>query len=470
MINDNNKSRVEYAALFSILCTMAGTGILQLPLTLKQGGWVCLSLIIVVALMTNTTGKWLIKCLYERGTSNGKQLLLQPSARLNDYPSIGDAAYGFTGKCLVQIFHKLTLIGVTTIFLILSAKFLMEGIGGSGEGFISDLGTANDASLWQTRWTLITAVIVAIPVTLIPNMSEMHALAAFGLFCTLLCVIEIVVFAILFKPLKQETVNKYNLPTPEYFNSTHLNGETVSHSYFNIREFPTSFAAITLSFGGHAVFPSIEKHMQDPNLNFNKTFNTSYVLLLIVYLIAAIFGYLTFGDITYSPILCNFPRDTSTALGAITATTKLMIAFHVMSAYPILMNVVCTELEQTLEIENDNETNNNNNNNNNGKNDCKKTFARFCLRLSLVGLTSFIAIMVPYFPDVMSLVGAMCLTMIVFILPVIFSFKLRGQNMTFLEKFWGICIVCCGSVGGFIGTIQAFQSIALKLASSAPPG
>ena len=52
MINDNNKSRVEYAALFSILCTMAGTGILQLPLTLKQGGWVCLSLIIVVALMT----------------------------------------------------------------------------------------------------------------------------------------------------------------------------------------------------------------------------------------------------------------------------------------------------------------------------------------------------------------------------------------------------------------------------------
>ena len=86
--------------------------------------------------------------------------ILQPSARLNDYPSIGDAAYGFTGKCLVQIFHKLTLIGVTTIFLILSAKFLMEGIGSS------DLGTANDASLWQTRWTLITAVIVAIPVTL----------------------------------------------------------------------------------------------------------------------------------------------------------------------------------------------------------------------------------------------------------------------------------------------------------------
>ena len=39
------------------MCTMAGTGILQLPLTLKQGGWVCLGLIVLV-------GQWhaLINC------------------------------------------------------------------------------------------------------------------------------------------------------------------------------------------------------------------------------------------------------------------------------------------------------------------------------------------------------------------------------------------------------------------------
>eukprot|EP00943_MAST-04B_sp_MAST-4B-sp1_P002120 g2120.t1 len=464
-----NKTRVEYATLFSILCTMAGTGILQLPFTLKQGGWLCLTLLFIVALMTNTTGKWLIHCLYE-SSNNNKELLLQPSKRLNDYPSIGEAAYGTSGRILVQIFHKSTLVGVTTIFLILAGKFLMEGIGGSGEGFVPNLGTAEDASEWQTRWTLITAGIVAVPVTLIPNMSEMHSLALFGLLCTVLCVIEIVVFAFLFKPIQQQTVIQYNLPVPTNFNSTHF-GKSVSHSYFNINEFPTSFAAITLSFGGHAVFPSIEKHMEDPNRNFNRTFNFAYLILLSVYLLAAIFGYLTFGDITYSPILCNFPRDTSTILGTITATTKLMIAFHVMSAYPILMNVVCTELEQTLGIEGTNRGNEAGGNITNQNVDTfKARSARFFLRISLVALTCFVAVMVPYFPDVMSLVGAMCLTMIVFVLPVAFSFKLRGDKMSILEKVWGLCIVCCGCIGGIIGTIQAFQSIASKLLAGAPPG
>ena len=111
--------RIEWGSWFSILCTMAGTGILQLPLTLKQGGWLCLALIVVIAAMTNTTGKWLIHCLYEHSGGNGKELLLQPGRRLKDYPSIGEAAYGTFGKILVQVFHKLTLVGVTTIFLIL---------------------------------------------------------------------------------------------------------------------------------------------------------------------------------------------------------------------------------------------------------------------------------------------------------------------------------------------------------------
>ena len=65
-------------------------------------------------------------------------------------------------------------------------------------------------------------------------------------------------------------------------------------------------------------------------------------------MLAAVFGFYTFGDITYSPILCNFPRSTSTVMGAVTASTKLLIAFHVMSAYPILMTVLTTEIESSL--------------------------------------------------------------------------------------------------------------------------
>ena len=91
-------------------------------------------------------------------------------------------------------------------------------------------------------------------------------------------------------------------------------------------------------------------------------------------------------------------RDTSTVLGAITATTKLMIAFHVMSAYPILMNVVLVEVEETLNIRPKSQnTGSEMEGSSDGSGcDCKRTIARILLRLSAVGLTCFVAIMVPF--------------------------------------------------------------------------
>ena len=188
------------------------------PLTLKQGGWLCLALIVVIAAMTNTTGKWLIHCLYEHSGGNGKELLLQPGRRLKDYPSIGEAAYGNIQENFSPGFPQVDLCWRQTIFLDLRREVPDGGIGGSGEGFVPDLGSQEDATIWQTRWTLISAALVAIPVTLIPNMGEIAPLAAFGLFCTFACVLEIVVFAIVFQPIKMETAHRYNLPVPPQFN------------------------------------------------------------------------------------------------------------------------------------------------------------------------------------------------------------------------------------------------------------
>eukprot|EP00945_MAST-04E_sp_MAST-4E-sp1_P000396 g396.t1 len=446
--------RIEWGSWFSILCTMAGTGILQLPYTLLQGGWLCLVLIVLIGWMTNTTGRWIVRCLYDHSRVG----LLQPQNRLQGYPEVGEAAYGKYGRYIVQIFHKATLVGVTTIFLILAGKFLLEGIGGGGEGFLADsIGSSSpvDISKWTKIWTIVSASLLLFPVALIPTMGEIAPLAAFGLLATGFVVLEIIAFAFIFGPVTDATVENYHLPLPDKFtNATNpdffMHSDTsVSYKVFYLRNFPTAFAAITLSFGGHAVFPTIEKHMKTPE-NFEKTFNAAYLSLVAVYITAAVAGYYTFGNITFTPILCNFPRDTSTALGAITATTKLMIAFHVMSAYPILMNVVVTEMEQTMGISHTR------------RDDdvlSKRACKRLMLRTGMVVLTCFVAVMVPFFGPVMEFVGAVCLTMIVFVLPVVFSYKLRGDSMTFAEKIWGVCIIFAGLVGGTIGGIQSIISI-----------
>jgi len=94
-------------------------------------------MVILVGYMTNWTGKLLVEALYLHPNSN--------IARIMCYPGLGEAAYGKKGWLCVQWFHKWTLFGVCTIFLIIAAKFLMEAIGGAGEGLFADQFSNNEA-------------------------------------------------------------------------------------------------------------------------------------------------------------------------------------------------------------------------------------------------------------------------------------------------------------------------------------
>merc|ERR1712216_1036936 len=94
----------------------AGLGILQLAYMLRQGGWVCLVLIVGCALATCYTGKLLIRCCYN-----------EEGIRVNRcYADVGYAAFGNVGKACAQAFENSTLFGVSTLFLILGGKFLEE--------------------------------------------------------------------------------------------------------------------------------------------------------------------------------------------------------------------------------------------------------------------------------------------------------------------------------------------------------
>ena len=84
------------------------------------------------------------------------------------------------------------------------APRVWEGMGGGGEGFLGDSIGSNsveDQTLWMRRWTLVSAGIVWFPVVFIPTMKEVAPLAAFGLLATMLCVIEVIVFAFIIGPI-----------------------------------------------------------------------------------------------------------------------------------------------------------------------------------------------------------------------------------------------------------------------------
>ena len=304
---------------------MCGTGILQLPFTINQGGWLSLVLVIVVGIMANWTGKLLIQSLY-----------LDPRShrRIEGFPEIGEKACGRAGYWLVQFFHKATLFGVSTIFLVLTAKFLVEGLGGMGEGLLNTSVNFDDSINWTTMWTLVAAVIVWVPVVIYRTLGENKILSLLGAGATVIAVIVVLIFSIYLNPLTEENANmdddSYIFTPP-------------THKILDLKLLPSAFSAIVLSFGGAANFPTIEANMAKP-AKFSKVLTKSFIILVLLYLVTAIAGYYTFGDITFSPILCNLPRGNNFK-GRIVQCTKLFVAFHVTTAYPILMNVLVTEVE-----------------------------------------------------------------------------------------------------------------------------
>ncbi|GMH57973.1 hypothetical protein TrRE_jg362 [Triparma retinervis] len=300
----------ESSTLFQLLCTMCGTGILQLPYTVKQGGWLSLALVVLVGAMANWCGKLLVRSLYLDPTSHRK---------IEGFPELGEKAYGKVGYAAVQVFHKATLFGVSTIFLVLTAKFLLEGLGGEGEGVLNTTVNFDSSVNWTTVWTLAAAFIVLVPVVSYRTLGENKFLSLAGALATVLAVVVVLAFSVYLNPLTPENAN---MDDDSYVFSP------PSHALLDLKLLPSAFSAIVLSFGGAATFPTIEANMEKPAM-FPKVLNKAFATLVALYLVTATAGYYTFGDITGRLVQC----------------TKLFVAFHVTTAYPILMNALVTEVE-----------------------------------------------------------------------------------------------------------------------------
>lgn len=76
--------------------------------------------------------------------------------------------------------------------------------------------------------------------------------------------------------------------------------------------------------------------------NFGAVYNMAFVILMILYVPTVVVGYFVYGDLTQSPILDSLPSS-GNAGRAVTAA-KLIITFHLLCAYPIVINVVSLEV------------------------------------------------------------------------------------------------------------------------------
>ncbi|KAF9129925.1 hypothetical protein BGX30_013711 [Mortierella sp. GBA39] len=326
--------------------------------------------------------------------------------RLSSYQEVGRHAFGKVGLWTVWFFYTILVIGAPVMFLILAGTGLKSVI-------------ALDIS--AKAWIWICAAIVAVPFVLFKTMKEAAITSVLGALATVVLAVVAVRGSIL------------DLDNPVYAD--------VNHSLVIFSHLPTAVASISMCFGGNAIYPHVEASMRYPK-SWNRVVNAAHCTCTILYLAVAIPGYMAYGDLAESPILNNLPKDIFTTLGTI------VIIIHVLFTAPLLLTSFALDIERLADITVS------------SRGLVMERVYRTVFRVIVVGVCACIACTVPYFGHFMSLLGALSICTLIFVLPVVFYAKLVGwKQMRWFELVWCATIVAIGVVSAVIGSIDAIQAL-----------
>ena len=185
-------------------------------------------------------------------------------------------------------------------------------------------------------------------------------------------------------------------------------------------------------------YPEIYLSMKKPQ-EFNKVLRNSMIIITVMYLSTAIFGYYAYGDETQSPIMLNLPP------GFISHLSMFLITLHVLLACPILLNSFSLDIERRFVI--------------------SSTLSRITFRSVIIICLVLISISIPYFSDFMSLLGAVSSSSLMLIIPVAFDWKLFGfyhpnyGQRSIANFLCGIFVICLGFYICFVGGMSALTAL-----------
>ncbi|RKP26024.1 transmembrane amino acid transporter protein-domain-containing protein [Syncephalis pseudoplumigaleata] len=395
-----SRNSSSIGAYFNIICVIAGTGTLQLPLAMHQSGWFGVFLIVLSALMAIYTGNLLIRCLY-----------VYPGRRLTGYGDIGDAAFGRPGRWVVMFFNYAILLGASCIYIMLV-----------GSNTYSLLAASNMGSpLSERAWIAVAGVVVLLPVLAVKTLKEAAILSAFG---TIATVVVVVVSA---------TLSGLELARPDHV--------PARHAFINPSQLAIALASISFSFGGNVVYPHVEATMRHPK-SWPRVLTAAIASTCVMYFIICVPAYLAYGDKIQSPIFHSLPQ------GAATTSAIILITIHVLLAAPILITSFALDIESRLSVSVARL----------GR--FKEFIYRASIRTTSVALLTVVAMVVPFFGDFMALLGALANCMIVFVLPIVCYLRLFGWRSVWkITLAWCFLIVAIGLFACVLGAIDAIKAL-----------
>ncbi|XP_037602657.1 probable sodium-coupled neutral amino acid transporter 6 [Sebastes umbrosus] len=408
------------SSVFNLMNAIMGSGILGLAYAMAHTGIVgfCILLVVVSSLAAYSI-HLLLKICDQTG--------------INSYEDLGGKALQKTGKVLVGISIIIQNIGAMASYLFILKTELPAAID-------SLLDPGNTGHAWyedgRLLLTLVTICIV-LPLSILPKIGFLGYTSGIAFIFMLYFAVVVV-------------VKKWSIPCPLPHNITTLPGDIkISNSSDSdctpklfVISSKSGYAIPTMAFSflcHTAILPIYCELDRPTKAKMQKITNVSISLSFLVYLISALFGYLTFYDQVDSELLLGYdmymPRD------IMVMVVRLAILFSVLLTVP-LIQFPARKAAVLLMYG-------------------RRPFSwpiHIILTLIILSVVLLLAIFVPDIKNVFGVVGATTSTCLLFIFPGIFYLKInRGPLKSFDSIGAGLLVVF-----GFIMGIISFSVIVIE--------
>ncbi|CAG7891684.1 unnamed protein product [Brassica rapa] len=324
---------------------------------------------------------------------------------LRTYPDIGYKAFGNTGRVIVSIFMNLELYLVATSFLILEGDNLNKLFSNVGFDFMG-------IEFGGKQMFIVLVALIILPSVWLDDMRILSYISASGVFASGL------ILASIFWVGAFDGVGFKNNDSKMF----RTNGVTTSVSLY------------MFCYCAHPVFPTLYTSMKNKH-QFSNVMVICFTICTFIYASVAILGYLMYGSNVDSQITLNLPTDKLSSKVAICTTLVNPIAKFALMVTPILDALRSRFMRN-------------------------KKAGGLVLGTMLVASNVVVAMLLPFFGELMSLVGAFLSATASVILPCLCYLKISGKYRRLgLETLVLIGIVLIGIVVMIIGTYKAVKDI-----------
>uniref|UniRef100_A0A8B9RYK8 Solute carrier family 38 member 4 n=1 Tax=Accipiter nisus TaxID=211598 RepID=A0A8B9RYK8_9AVES len=360
---------------FNLSNAIMGSGILGLSYAMANTGIILfVVLLLSVAILSLYSVHLLLKISKEGGS------LI--------YEKLGEKAFGWPGKCGVFISVTMQNIGAMSSYLFIIKYELPEVI----RAFMKLEESSGEWYVNGNYLVILVTVGIILPLSLLKSLGYLGYTSGFSLTCMVFFV-SVVIFKKFQVPLPMHLViDSSDMCQPKYF-------------VFNSR---TAYAIPILAFAfvcHPEVLPIYSELKDRSRKRMQNVSNISITGMLIMYLLAALFGYLTFYGEVEDELLHTYTRVYT--FDTLLLSVRLAVLVAVTLTVPLVLFPIRSSISALLFP--------------------KRPFSwirHFLTAAVILAFNNLLVIFVPTIKDIFGFIGASSATMLIFILPAAFYLRL----------------------------------------------